>query len=68
MQAGVLDEKTIRHNHPLEYRQIMAAVDEFQAQSEADAATEAQTITAQESAPQTAEPAVVAVDEKPAAK
>ena len=66
--TGVLDEKTIRHNHPLEYRQIMAAVDEFQAQSEADAATEAQTITAQESAPQTAEPAVVAVDEKPAAK
>ena len=28
--TGVIDEKTIRRNHPLEYRQIIAALDTFQ--------------------------------------
>jgi formate dehydrogenase gamma subunit len=40
--TGLLDEKTIRRKHPLEYRQILAALDEYQTHINASPAGEDQ--------------------------
>ena len=65
--SGVLNEKTIRHNHPIEYRQVIAAYDAYQAMLQTTSVVEPQAVVQDQEPTLGIESSVekIATDEQP---